>query len=53
MANLGIPVSANELGRIWRDITENNSRVEKFDYKLFKAFYEKYDTKTKSNISGK
>ena len=30
---------------MWRDITENNSRLDKFDYRLFKAFYERYDLK--------
>jgi hypothetical protein len=46
---IGLPVSSQELERIWRDITENNSRMDKFDFKSFKGFYDRYDMKLKQS----
>jgi hypothetical protein len=46
---LGILLAHQELEKIWRDITENNSRIEKFDFKVFKAFYDRYDMKLRQS----
>lgn len=40
-------MSFMELDKAWRDVTENNIKREKFDYKLFKAFYERYSQTVK------
>jgi hypothetical protein len=41
-AKLGIPLSHQELERVWKAIVEGGeTKQDKIDYKLFKLFYEK------------
>ena len=50
LAKLGIPISEVELLNMWKDITGNDIRIEKFGYQLFKKFYEKYYNDPKSSF---
>ena len=41
---MGIPISATELERMWKEIT-GGDKAEKFDFREFKKFFEKYEEK--------
>ena len=52
-SRIGVPLSISEFDRVWKDISGNNPRIKGFDYGLFKAFYERYDTRVKQPVNTK
>lgn len=44
-SRIHVLLSQTEFDKIWDDVTNNNNKLERIDYKLFKIFFEKYSNK--------